>query len=37
MFRREESRQLTEDGSGRDRFSVEPERHLGEDDCHDAG
>lgn len=37
MFRREESRRLTEDSPGRDGLSVEPERHLGEDDRHDAG
>lgn len=28
---------LTKDSSGRDGFSVQPERHLREDDGHDAG
>lgn len=28
---------LTKDGSGWHRFPVQPERHLGEDDGHDAG
>lgn len=28
---------LTENGPRRDRFSVEPERHLGQDDGHKAG
>lgn len=37
MFRWEESRRLTKDSPGRDGFSVEPERHLGQDNCHDAG
>ena len=37
MFVVEETRQLTEDSSGRDGLSVQPERHLGEDDRHDAG
>lgn len=37
MFRSEQSRRLTKDSPGRDGFSVEPERHLGQDDCHDAG
>lgn len=35
--KKEKKQQLTKDSPGRDRFSVEPERHLGEDNCHDAG
>lgn len=29
-------KRLTEHGSRRYRFSIQPERHLGENDCHDA-
>lgn len=28
---------LTENGPGWHRFPVQPEGHLGQDDCHDAG